>query len=299
MSTIAVTGAAGFVGRRLLQALADRGHSVVAIDRAAAPAGSPAGVRWTTADLLDPTSYASSLTGVDCVIHLAAMTGKARPDMFQRVNVDATRALLDASTAADVKRFVLMSSIAVVFPARQHYPYADSKIAAEAVVRAGSIPWTIVRPTMIMGEGSPIQASLERLARLPATPVFGDGRRRIEPVDVNDIATLLTGLAGDPAAAGATIEIGGPEAMTMLDLLSRLRANAGAGGRPRFLHAPLGFTRSVLAAIEGPALAMLPFTAGQLATFANDSVAAPHPLVAKLLPNRRPSPAPAAAAAAA
>jgi nucleoside-diphosphate-sugar epimerase len=295
MSVIAVTGAAGFVGRRVVTALRARGHSVIAIDRAVASSESEDGVARVTADLLDPPAYAPSLAGVECVIHLAAMTGKAPPEIFRRINVDATKAVLDASAAAGAKRFILMSSIAVVFPARQHYPYADSKIAAEALVRAGPTPWTILRPTMIMGAGSPIQASLERLARLPATPVFGDGRRRIEPVDVEDVATLLAALAEDPAAVGATIEIGGPEAMTMRDLLSRLRATAGASGRPRFLHAPLGLTRSVLAAIEGPALSILPFTAGQLATFANDSVASPHPLVAKHLPSKRPSPTPAAA----
>ncbi len=292
VSTIAVTGAAGFVGRRLVAELVKRGHSVVGLDRAPAPAGTPQGVTWVAADLLAPESYARSLAGVETVIHMAAVTGKAKPEVFHRVNVDATKALLTAATAAGAQRFILMSSIAVTFAARQHYPYADSKIAAEKAVQAGKLAWTIVRPTMILGEGSPIQGSLERLAKLPVTPVFGDGKKKIEPVDVNDIADLLAGLVEDEGAANQVIEAGGPEAMTMLELLARLRTGMGVGGKPNFVHAPLGLIRGTLAAVEGPLLAVLPFTAGQMATFANDSVAAPHPAMTRILPQRRISPSP-------
>lgn len=291
MSTIVVTGAAGFVGRNLTPKLVARGDTVIAIDRVARPANTPGAVTWIEADLNDPTSYAGAISGVDCVLHLAALTGKARPEAFKRANVEATQALIRASEDAGVKRFVLMSSIAVTFAARAHYPYADSKIEAEARLRASKLGWTIVRPTMILGPGSPIQASLEKLALMPVTPVFGNGRCRIEPVDVQDVADLLAGLAHDDAASGAIVEIGGGDAVSMIELLKRLRQLAGASGSPRFLHVPLGLTRSFLGAVEGPALPVLPFTAGQLATFANDSVAEPSPHSTRHLPSRRKSPA--------
>ena len=85
--------------------------------------------------------------------------------------------------------------------------------------------------------------------------------------------------------------LGGPAAYSMKELLGKLRGKAGS---PAFLHVPLGLTRSVLGAVEGPLLPVLPFTAGQLATFANDSIATPHPLVSRHLASRRTSPAVAA-----
>jgi hypothetical protein len=87
--------------------------------------------------------------------------------------------------------------------------------------------------------------------------------------------------------------------MTMLELLARLRTGMGVGGKPNFVHAPLGLIRGTLAAVEGPLLNVLPFTAGQMATFANDSVAAPHPAMTRILPKRRASPSPKRLAASA
>jgi nucleoside-diphosphate-sugar epimerase len=287
MGPILVTGAAGFVGRRLVGALAGKGEQVVALDRVADAIPKHDNIKPVVADLLNPESYESALAGVDCVIHLAAITGKARPDAFRKANVDATKALIAACERAGVKRLVLMSSIAVTYKARQFYPYAESKIAAEAAARDSKLDVIIIRPTMILGPGSPIEASLVRLARMPATPVFGDGKRKIEPVDVEDVVAFIAGVARDAEAGGATVELGGPEAYTMKELLAKLR---GKSGSPAFVHVPLGFTRSVLGVVEGPLLPVLPFTAGQLATFANDSIATPHPLVARHLKVRRLSP---------
>lgn len=288
MGSIVVTGAAGFVGRRLVDILSAAGEQVVAIDRLPALPGLPDKAKLVVADLIEPKTYETALDGADCVIHLAAVTGKAKPEAFQRVNVDATKALLQASEAAGVRRFVFMSSIAVTFAARKSYPYADSKIAAEALVRTSSIEWTIVRPTMILGPGSPIEASLTRLSRLPVTPVFGDGRRQVEPIDVNDVVQFLAGVVRDSAAANQVVELGGPDTYRITDLLARLRERSA--GSPRFAHIPLDLTRDFLAIIEGPFLKFLPFTAGQLATFANDSLATHHPLVSRHLPTRRQSP---------
>ena len=292
MGAIVVTGAAGFVGRRLVELLELRGERVVAIGRNPPPQEWTAKAQWIVSNLLQPDAYLLALEGADCVIHLAAVTGKARPEEYARSNVEATKALLEACDKAGVKRFVLASSIAVTFRDRRHYKYAESKIAAEELTRNASIPTTIVRPTMILGAGSPIQASLEKLAKAPFIPVFGDGKVRVQPVDVEDVAEALANLAREPDAAGAVIEIGGPKVMTMNDLLAKLRTNQGLDGALRFAHIPLGPTRSILAALEGPLFAVLPLTAGQLASFANDGVAAPHPIMDRILPRRRETPSP-------
>lgn len=284
---IVVTGAGGFVGRRVVERLQAQGAAVTGIGRSAQPADWPADARWLRADVSNTGDYEKALIGADCVLHLAALTGKARPEDFQRANVDATRILLNACARANVGRFVFVSSIAVTFADRRYYAYAESKIAAEALVRAAQTPSVIVRPTMILGPGSAIEASLSRLARLPIAPTFGDGRGIVQPVDVDDVADLLTALALGAGAAGETIELGGPDRYDLRTLYARLR---GATRPPPMLHLPLGLARWGLALVEKPLLALLPLTAGQLASFANDGVAQPHPLVARTLPLQRSAP---------
>jgi nucleoside-diphosphate-sugar epimerase len=292
-ATSVVTGAAGFVGRKLVEHLCARGDAVVAIARRPRPAWVGEPVTWIEADLLDVKSYERALPPADCVLHLAAVTGKARPSEYTRDNVEATRELIGACERAGVGRFVFMSSIAASFGDRRFYPYADSKIAAEQLVRATALPHTIIRPTMIFGPQSPVQAGLERLARLPWIPVFGDGRTRVQPVDVQEVATLLGKIAGqaaDRSLDGVTIEVGGPTVFTIDDLLRHLRTLQGLNGPARLLHLPLGVFRWVLGVLERPLLPLLPLTAGQLATFANDGVAQPHPLASRLLPKPAASP---------
>lgn len=300
MSVIVVTGASGFLGRRVVERLAARGDRVVGVARRAKPADLPSGVDWVSADLGNPgaseAALAKALGGADVVLHLAAVTGKARPAEYRRGNIEATEALLRAAERAGVGRFVFVSSIAVSFADRRHYPYSDSKAAAEAIVRSSSLKTTIVRPTMILGAGSPIQESLEKLARLPVAPMFGDGKAMVNPIEVDDVAALLVALAHEPDAAGAVIEVGGPAAYPMSELFARLRAK---GGAPKFIHLPLKPLRELLALVEGPLLPLMPLTAGQLASFANDGVAKPSPLVDRLLPTRSESPAGPASAAAA
>jgi NADH dehydrogenase len=224
------------------------------------------------------------------VLHLAAVTGKAAPADYQRGNVETTRALLGACDRAGVSRFVFVSTIAATFADRRFYPYAESKIAAEALVAASPINSVIVRPTMILGPGSPIELSLGKLAGLPVSPMFGDGLRRVQPIDVDDVVDVLAALAQGASIGDGVIEIGGRDTYDLRELYARLRTAHGKAGSPRLMNLPLRLIRQMLAAVEKPLLPLLPLTAGQLATFANDGVAAPHPAAARLLPAPRSAP---------
>ena len=282
-----VTGASGFVGRRVLALAGEHFERVVALSRGAV-ADLPAGAESVRGDLLEdsPASWERALTGCDAVLHLAATTGRAAPSAYESGIVVATQRLAVAAQRAGVRHFVYVSSIAVRFADQTHYAYAHTKTAAERLVRESGLTASIVRPTIVAGPGSPVMAGFARLALAPLTPVFGDGQRRVAPIHVDDLAeALLEIAAGEPSPE--PIELGGPENFTLDALFERIRAAHGAGA-PRLVHLPLAPVRALLALLE-PALGpLLPLSAGQLATFANDGLPAPSAFAAHWAHTLRP-----------
>lgn len=273
MSRFFLTGSGGFVGSRLLERLAAMGD-VVCLDASGTP--DARGARTITGNLLKPDDWRGALAGCDTVVHLAAVTGKAPAKVHFDVNLRGTEALLDAATAAGVRRFLFVSSIAVRFDDIRHYPYALAKQRAEAAVRGSGLGHVIVRPTMVFGPGSPVQKGFAALAGLPISPVFDGGRARVQPIDVDDLAGLIADVVRTDPFEGATLEFGGPDVLTANELVGLLRkaAGRGAGGRLSVPTAPLRPLLSLLERID-PRLA--PFTVGQLCTFRFDGVAEPNP----------------------
>lgn len=266
MAAVFLTGASGFVGAHVHRALEHRGHRV-AVLRRDGPSAS---------DLLSPGSYRADLEGAEVVVHLAAVTGKARPSEYARVNVEGTRFLLAAARDARC-RFVLASTIAVRFPETMWYPYARSKREAERLVAGSGLSYAILRPTMVAGPGSPVFRGLARIARLPLIPAFGGAPALVQPILADDLAELVADLVESAAFDGRTLEFGGPETMSLRNLLDLIHRRIS--GRPgRFLHLPLGPVLPVLAALEAISWRLPPLTVGQMATFRFDGVAEANPL---------------------
>jgi nucleoside-diphosphate-sugar epimerase len=271
-----VTGAGGFVGLSFLKQLdAGRWQRVVCLGRTR-PAQLPARAEFVAGDLRDTAAYERALAGCDAVVHLAAATGKAPAKTYFQTNLEGTRALIGASKRAAVKKFLSISTIAAKFTNQNRYYYAQSKLRAEEAVRTSGLAYTIVRPTMVLGKGSPVLGSLTKLAKMPVVPVFGNGRARVQPIHVNDLATCLVRILEDPAFAGQTIEIGGPDILTIEELLVKIR-----GGSGPVLHLPAGLTAWCVGIAEKVLLPVLPFTAGQIASFINDGTIGPDARVAR------------------
>jgi len=275
--SVVVTGAAGFVGGRLAKSLLDEGHSVKVIDRNGPKPGSPIAGIWRRADLCLPDQYEDVLNDASVVYHLGAVTGKARPAEYGRSNVEATRALLGACEAKNIEQFIFLSSIAVGFQNLKFYPYAVSKAEAEKLVKVSGLNTTIVRPTMILGNGSPIQASLRKLAAMRFVPLMGDGTAKVQPIHIDDVVRFLSGILALQQVYNTTIDLGGPEVMSIEELIVRMRPEDRARAL-RFVHLPAGVAQRLLALVEPVLLPVLPLTAGQIATFVNDGVAAPNDL---------------------
>ncbi len=274
-----VTGGAGYVGGRLLQRLEATKLPITCLVRrpGALHAGRSERLEVVTGDLLQPETYAAALPRCDTVLHLAGLTGKASSSEMFRINRDGTRRLLEACRPNGVRNFLFVSSIAARWNAA-HYPYAEAKRQAEAAVAGSGLRFTIIRPTPVFGPRSAIWNSLSRLARLSISPIFGHGRTLLQPIHVEDLAECLVDLVADDRFAGETFEVGGPEAISIEGLMRRMRQ--AYGRRPdRIVHLPLGVIQGVLAFFEPWFLGLLPFTAGQLSTFAHDGSIMPSAFV--------------------
>jgi len=274
-AAIFLTGASGFLGSYVLRYLAAGHHrKIVCLSRRKPNESEAEKVDFVQGDLLDQKSYAGAIAGCDTVLHLAAATGKHAPAEYFRVNQEGTEALTLEARRSGVERFVHVSTIAVKFRDKSRYYYAQSKEKAEAVVTQSGMRWTIARPTIILGRESPVLKGFSRLAALPVVPVFGNGRTLVQPVFVGDVAECLARMLEDGALAGRTVEIGGPEVLSVEDLLLRIRRARGGRGAP-VMHLPARPVAACLGWMEPLLRPILPVTAGQLATFTNDGTADP------------------------
>ena len=274
MRSLFVTGGSGFVGRHLLPRVAPGRYArVVVLSRTAQPPTD--GITWVQGELADTARYATFLDPDTDIAHLAAATGGAGAATHRAVNTEGTEALLKAAERAGVGGLLFVSSIAARFPDDAHYPYATAKREAEAVVRAGKVPFVIVRPTIVLGPGSPILDKLRTLAGGPVIVAIGGGRARVQPMDVTDLALALSLLLERRAFDGTTLEFGGPEVLTMAELLVRVRAAMGKP-RARIIALPYAPVRAGLIAIDTLLFGRSPVSAGQLTSFVQDGVAEPN-----------------------
>jgi uncharacterized protein YbjT (DUF2867 family) len=239
---VLVTGATGFVGRSVANAIIDAGHEVRVLERKPG-SWEKAGIRCHEAfqgDMTDADSLRVAAKGVDVVVHLVAIR-QGKPERFQRVMIDGTRNLLAASTG--VKRFVLMSALGTDERTKDLVPYFNAKWQEEQDVKASGLEHVIFRPSFIFGRSGGILPTFMRMARLaPVTGIVGSGNQRIQPIWIDDVGAYFAKSVDLPEAANRTFELGGPDVVTWNELWQKIRAVLGIRRRPT-LHLPTSLMR--------------------------------------------------------
>jgi NADH dehydrogenase len=231
--TVVVAGGTGFVGGAIARELRRRGDRVIALSsRGEEARGSlPDDIEIRRADVRDPASLVGALDGADALVIALAfrnspMENPRRDQTFMAVDAAGTEHLAAAARAAGVARIVYLSGAGAAKDAPRHWFRA--KWRAEEAVQGSGIPATIIRPTWIYGPGD---VSLNRFigfARsLPIVPMTNLGRQRLAPVFIDDIAGLAADSLRDDAAAGRVFEVGGPETMTMREVIGTAIAQDG------------------------------------------------------------------------
>ena len=270
-----VTGATGFVGRTVIQALRAEGYVVRCLVRR----GSEPDLRGVEAiervegDVLSPQTLEEGMAGCDAVVHLVGIIREHVPTntTFYRVHVQGTSNVVAAAASVGVRRYIHMSALGAREGARSRYH--QTKWAAEEAVHACSLPWTIVRPSVIYGRGDGFVSLLVWVVRrLPVVPLIVGGR--LQPVPVEQVAQGVARALSRPSAVKQTYEVGGPDRVTLgelVDLIGKVL------GRRRILkfNVPRGVVWAATRVLHR--LPFFPLTPDQLLMLEEDNVCDPAP----------------------
>ena len=227
---VLVTGATGFVGGRLVPALVEARHEVVALVRDRTRYDPPAGVTVAEGDLLDPGSFGDALDGVDAAYYLVHSMEGGTEDFAER-DRRAARNFRRAADAAGVDRVVYLGGLGAEGEALSKH--LASRREVERVLGEGEYDLTVLRAAVIIGGGSASFDLIRQLAgRLPVMVTPRWVRNEIQPIAIDDVVAYLVGVLETPETAGGTYEIGGPEVLTYQSVLRR---TAGAMGKRLFV----------------------------------------------------------------
>jgi nucleoside-diphosphate-sugar epimerase len=244
---VLVTGASGFLGRAVCAELGERGHDASALVRR--PGSEPRGTTPLAGDLVDAGALAAAVDRArpECVVHLAAEIASQRDsDRIAEVNVEGTRRLLEACTAAGGPRFVFASTVVTgdargaeidedsVLPVET--AYGRSKQEGERLVRESGLSSVIIRPSHVYGPGGWYEEEFVKRLRQPGRfAVIGSGENWWDVVRVEDVASACVD-AAERAPAGAVYHVVDDEPIRYYDFVS-LTAQALGVGPPRRIPA--------------------------------------------------------------
>jgi len=226
---ITIYGGSGFIGRHVVRAIAKTGARMrVAVRRPELaghlqPLGGVGQINAVQANVRFPDSLLAAAEGADAIVNLVGILFPTGRQTFKAVQDEGARHVAEAARAAGVKALVHISAIGA--NPRSRSAYARTKALGEIAVTElfpGSI---ILRPSVVFGPEDDFFNRFAKLARIaPALPLIGGGKTRFQPVFVGDVAkAVIAGLSGK-AHAGAPYELGGPEVLTLKEVMQRVLA---------------------------------------------------------------------------
>ena len=235
---VLVTGATGFLGRRVVHQLLERRHQVRCLVHTPGRESifDHRAVEVQYGNVRDPASLGNAFYDVDAVVHLVGIIRRSRRNSFEEVHREGTANVLAAAKEAGAGHFLHVSVIGAAND--QTYPYLYTKWLGEREVIGSGVPYTIFRPSVLFGEGDEFLNALAGLVRLfPMVPVIGSGKNRYHPLAVDDLARCIAMTLGREDLKGQTLDLGGTKRMSYNEVVAEV-ASAMGKRRLRF-HLPV------------------------------------------------------------
>ncbi|WP_422368985.1 complex I NDUFA9 subunit family protein [Pelagibius sp.] len=270
---VTVFGGSGFIGRYLVQRLAQEGWSIrVAVRHPARaaflkPLGEIGQITPLCVPVQDHEAIAAALHDADAAVNLIGLLYEGGRQRFDAVHVAAPKAIAEAAAAKGLSAMVQVSAIGADPQAAA--AYARTKGAGEAAVLQAFPKATILRPSVVFGPEDGFFNRFAEMARFaPALPLIGGGRTRFQPVYVDDVARAVVQALKDPASRGKTYELGGPRVYSFKQLMELLLKTTGR--RRALVNLPFGVAKLQATFME--LLPVPPLTRDQVTLLRSDNV---------------------------
>jgi uncharacterized protein YbjT (DUF2867 family) len=246
MNRVTVFGGTGFVGRRVVRLLSDSAATVRIASRH--PARAEGGnVEQIVADAHDERSVEAAVTGADGVVNAISLYVEHGGDTFRSVHVEAAARIARVARRVGIKRFVHLSGIGA--DAASASPYIRNRGEGEAAVQSAFAGAVVIRAAVMF---APDDAFLTRilglLRTLPAYPLFGDGRTRLQPVYADDVAAAIAQVLRQTPRPYPIYELAGPRVYSYEELLRTIANTAGL--RPVLMRIPFAFWGAIAGLAE-------------------------------------------------
>ncbi len=246
---VMVAGGSGLVGSAIAEALVRAGHDVTVMSRSGRAHGGMAAVKG---DVTRPETLPEAVSGFEVVVDAvqfpnSPVENPKKGYTFEAVDYRGTCNLVDAARSAGVRQFIDISGAGAAPDGKFHW--LRYKWEEEQHVAASGVPYTAFRPTWVFAPGD---KSLNRFLGfgrfLPFIPVIGNGKTATNIVALDDLAAHVVAAVGNEAALGRVFEIGGPDVLTMDEII---RTALDVQGRRRFLlHQPKALMKTVASIVQ-------------------------------------------------
>ena len=272
---ILITGATGFIGRQLVARLVVQGERPRCLVRDVQQAASvlPVNdVELVQGATTQPATLVAAVSGVDMIVHTAFMTAdrkQSEGNHYEETNVGGTSNLILAAKAAGVARMIEISGLGT--KPDKSGSYMQGRYLSEKMLIDSGLAWTIIRPSVLFGKGSPfIKGLVDLIKTSPVLPLLGGGKIKFQPIYVEDVITVITRVLADPEHTSEKIfTIGGPDYYSFSRILDLL-LQATHTFRPK-IYAPMPLV-GVGAAVMEAVLPKPPLTKAAMALFASDNI---------------------------
>jgi len=243
---ILVAGGTGTLGTRVVRALLDGGNQVRVLTRDAERTKhlSGTGLEVMVGDVRDPGSLDLATSGANCVVSAIQGFAGTEPVGAKAVDLDGNASLMQAATAAGAQRFVLVSASHAAPDSPLELRRVKHQV--EQSLKTTTLDWTIVRPTVFMETWIFLLRGM--IETRGSVMLFGSGNNPIDFVSVYDVAALVAHVVQTPELAGETLEVGGPQNLTLNAFAEQVMAHVGREGKIH--HVPVPVLRLVSAVLR-------------------------------------------------
>lgn len=222
-----IAGGTGFIGSHLVDALSKGNYACRCLVRTEerAKVCKKANFEAVIGDITDRKSLEGRLDDCDIVIHLVGIIEEKGDMTFERVHIEGTKNLIDEAKKANIKHIFYQSALGA--STNSFAKYYRTKAGAEEIVRTSGIPYTIFRPSLVIGRGDGFTEKLKELVHLgPVVPIPGSGKGKFQPIYVEDWVRCFMTVFSDASRiahyALRIYEFGGPEHLTYDEIVLQL-----------------------------------------------------------------------------